>query len=166
MEKPVAQSGGIPPELEKCKKAIDTLAGNKAVVREAAAKLTRRIELFEAWVGTLAGRVESSIQLPDPDGETDCDLWLWVRQFGKVWQLDFGYCWQGDPESLKFEPVKGASIKVKLAAVESIPALIQQMAQEQSDLAARINAVTEKFDVFAQHLGLSDGKEIRDGQRL
>jgi hypothetical protein len=135
----------------------------KAVrVREAADALTQRITDFEAYLASLRGKVECYAFGDHPDADEhdnrDLELGLWFHRVGKAWIISVcDYTMQMEAMvGLSWQPLKDASLKIKIGAVKAFPVLLEAIEQRQDSLITELEKVAKEYDVFAATLKSND----------
>jgi hypothetical protein len=145
-----SESPSIPDALS----AIE--AGSKTVNR-AATELSGRIKLFEDWLNTLPGRVDTTVWVRDGQTEEgECFFLLRLHREGKRWVLSHGHYQQGmGPEDENWDRLTEASLETKLQAIEQFPALLRQIKKSQASLVERIEKANAVFDEFGRSIGVA-----------
>jgi len=170
----MATADSRPPKV-----VLDSITTQAERVRQAAAELTKRIEHFQEWLGSVPGRVETDYFGPHPDAKTDEDgafrsLVIRLHRDGKKWILSFAHFderhtheeWGAFSE---FKPLADAPLKIKMAAVKHFPNILAAIEKSQVQLVNELNAATSEYDAFAAKLSIPvaadrDSTVKRDGE--
>ena len=132
-------------------------------VRNAADEMTKRIEEFQGYLGTLRGRVDTTHfgTHPDSDGpEYELELAIRLHRQQKAWLLSWSNYHPDYHEEhpMEWQPLKEAPLKIKIAAIRMFPDLLEAIEKSQIRLAREIEKATTEFDAFTETLK-TGGKE-------
>lgn len=135
---------------------VEAIERQATVVRNAVAELTERIQKFEQFLNALPGRGETWHFVPHPnrDGpEDDAEFVIRLHREGNVWILS----WKNNnpinfEHSIKWQPLKDAPLKIKIAAVNAFPDFLEEIEQTQAKLAKKIQEATVAYDEFVKTL--------------
>ncbi|HUT61220.1 MAG TPA: hypothetical protein VNA25_25505 [Phycisphaerae bacterium] len=141
---------------------ITSIKDNAARVRDAADGMTKRIEQFQVYLGSLRGRVDTTHfgSHPDYGPQDEVDLALRLHRKEKAWVLSWGsyHPIYNDENPMDWQPLTEAPLRIKIAAVGMFPDLLEAIEKTQIRLAEEIEEVTAEFDAFAESLN-KGGKE-------
>jgi len=127
-----------------------------AGVRSAGEALTIRIKAFEAWLGKLRGRVETSCSIGgDADGEEI--TYLSFAKDGKEWALYLYEYNEGRECSSESRLLRDASINDKAWAIDHFQDLLKAMVISQAQMVGRAASAINSYDTFAKTIGLKEG---------
>jgi hypothetical protein len=121
-------------------------------VRDAAAILTKRIEQFENYLSNLNGRVEAFTVGNYPGAPEDRALGLGLERSGKSWVITYhiiDYSVPPEPDEPDWQPLKEASLKIKVAAIQLFPDLLEAIEKSQEQLVGEIEKAVAQYDAFA-----------------
>lgn len=142
---------------------IESIQDHAASVRDAAEGLTKRIEQFEVFLGSLKGRVDTMHFGTHPnsgDPQDQLELGIRLHRQGKDWVLSWSDYEPSYHEvhGMNWQLLKEAPLKIKIAAVKMFPDFLEAIEKSQIQLAEEIIEATSQFDAFAEML-TKDGKE-------
>lgn len=151
-------------QADAVRDAAERLAREQSALSAQTDRLNACIVRFEAWIGSLPGRVETTLGLPDPTPEEnppglECELLVRLRREGKDWQLVWAFVELGDESSVNWKPLREAGVDIKLYVIPQLPKLVTRMADSQEELKRRVDAVASSFEEFTRTAGI--GKETK-----
>jgi hypothetical protein len=118
----------------------DITAGAEEVHRVATA-LSERFKLFELWLGTLKGKIDTIHQAGY--------FLLRAHRKGKNWILS-AQC-DGDGN---WRPIGECPVAMKMKAIALLPDLLEAMSAEQHRLLTDMNDAISVFDKWADSMGI------------
>ena len=141
-------------QSDPVQQALSALADRHDRVKSLSDSLTERIQQFEEWIGTLPGRVPTTIALPDPDRNDEYEIAIGLERAGKKWLVNYAYIFHGDYEGVELKPLSEAGVKTKALVLPLLPKLIEAMVGSQERLAEQIEEANKEFDAFALRMKL------------
>jgi len=141
---------------------VASIQDQAARVREAADEITKRIEQFQTYLGSLKGRVDTTHFGVHPDHDPydpqdQVELAVRLHRQDKAWLLSWGnYHPAYDDRPINWQPLTEAPLKIKIAAVRMFPDLLEAIEKSQVRLAEAIEEATGEFDAFAKTLAANE----------
>jgi len=134
---------------------IESIKHNAARVREAADEMTKRIEQFETYLGSLKGRIDTMHFGTHPDAtppQYELELGIRLHRKDKAWVLSWSEYHPSfhEEHGMEWKPLKEASLKIKIAAMKMFPDLLEAIEKSQIQLVEEIEGATADFDTFAK----------------
>jgi hypothetical protein len=136
------------------------IAEKSLKVKFAATQLSSRIQIFEAWLSKLPGRVETVHfgDHPDDDGSETLSFCLKLHRSGKDWIISYGtfHASFDFDRDVDWKPLREAPVRFKLLAIQQFPDLLEEIEKSQERLANEIKQACSDFDDFAAKLGIEE----------
>ncbi len=132
------------------KHVVTEIEANAKTVNWEASQLSNRIEQFQAWLNSLAGRVKTQYWTCVDDLGNEFGMKL--DRAGKEWALYYAFT-HGD-QAPDWFVLAEANIETKLRAIAMFPEFLKKMRDAQLDRAKEMAKATEQFDIFANAIGM------------
>jgi hypothetical protein len=115
--------------------------------------VSEKLAAFLGWLNDLPGRTEVEAFSANPDASDHSDLMGLRIGRGKAgWQLYYAFAadggFDGPQQHGSWEPLEGASLEVRCAALSLLPVLIQKMHSEQKRLVERLRSAKSVLDTL------------------
>ncbi len=125
-------------------------------VRSVGTEIAERIKSFEAWLNTIPGRVQATVEVCT-DAELDEYTNLTFRKDGKGWSF-FIYTYDARFDHYgEVRALRDATLEEKLWAVRHFDQVLPAMAKAQADLVQRAKQAAQAYDDLAKSLGIKEG---------
>lgn len=121
---------------------LEQISQSANIIRSGAQELSKRIESFEAYLGTLTGKTRCQVQLEN--GEI-----LSFTRKSQNWLLLIERS-ETDIISLHSD----APLKTKMMAVKAFPKLLEAMLDSQQEMIRAVDSTIVEFDKFFKGLGI------------
>jgi hypothetical protein len=149
-----------PSERRKPAEVLESISAGAGEVKEVAAALTEKILIFEAYLSSVRGRVEAACWCKHPDDiDEQRTLFLKFLKLKAEWQI----YWirlsdlEEDVET-EMKPLIAASLRIKIAAVDAFPDLLESIEENQRELINQVKEATDRLNKYIETLPKKEGK--------
>ena len=146
---------GSTPSKPSSRELVKQIEAGTEEYRDAASELTKRIQIFEAWLNKLPGKVEATCSECDDPRESRVSFCLDLHRNGKAWAL-FSYLYDECMEEIIGARglLRDADVETKARALRMFPNLLESSRSYQVRFVERARERASDFDEFAERLGI------------